>query len=81
MPCVHGARFLYESMVKSSPSEKPRPVHRAHLRNVTGSGLERQLLEELNKPNLRLPDETHHLIEDAGVRPDFCYRIAVYIGA
>ncbi|NLF64691.1 MAG: DUF1998 domain-containing protein, partial [Chloroflexi bacterium] len=66
---------LKDSVVKASPGAVPRPVHLEQLRNLTGSGLERDWLEMVNQRNLRLPNKAQYLVESCGVRPDFYYDV------
>lgn len=40
------------------------------------SELEREFVRWLSQRNYRLPDEAQRLVEDAGTRPDFVYRLA-----
>jgi hypothetical protein len=76
--------WLKNSIVKASPGGLARPEHLEHLRNLTGSGLEREWLEMVDQSNLRLPNEAQLLIESCGVRPDFYYdtdgyHVAIFI--
>jgi len=67
--------LLKGSVVKASPGAVPRPVHLEQLRNLAGSGLEREWLEMVNQRNLRLPNKAQYLVESCGVRPDFYYEV------
>jgi hypothetical protein len=64
---------LTGSVVESSPVELTREGQLARLRNLAGSGLEREWLDRLEALGLELPSDGQRLIESSGARPDFVY--------
>jgi very-short-patch-repair endonuclease len=73
---------LAGSRVAASGSARPRAEHRAELKRLAGSDLERRWLDFLEDRDLRLPSSAQRLIEACSTRPDFFYdeyQAAVYI--
>jgi len=64
---------LVGSVVEPSPVEGDREGHLARLRNLAGSGLEKEWLARVEALGLELPSDGQRLIESCGARPDFAY--------
>jgi len=64
---------LRSCTLQISPAAAPRAAHLEHLKDMAGSGLERQWLDALEARGLRLPTSAQRKIEACATRPDFLY--------
>lgn len=67
-------RDLSSADVMTSPRAEPRHEHVERLRRLCDSELEQRWLDLVDRRGLKLPSHAQHLIEGAGVKPDFLYK-------
>src|SRR5207245_6321981 len=59
--------------VDASPTALTREQHRAYLRRLADSDLERRFLDLLDAGGYRLPDDAQVRIAEGATKPDFVY--------
>jgi ATP-dependent helicase YprA (DUF1998 family)/very-short-patch-repair endonuclease len=68
--------------VFASPGNLSRAEHLRRFKNLCGSDLEKEWLDELERKNFNLPSHAQELLADCGTRPDFLYKenfLAIYV--